>query len=54
MLIELRVIGEDAEEIKKEVAQLAEALGVVAGDVALTEGAGAHTIVGTAIGDRRG
>jgi hypothetical protein len=49
MTIELKVIGDDAEAIAKDIIYLAGAFGVVAGRVRF-ERTGQDTIIGTAIG----
>jgi len=50
MLLEIRVIGDDAESIRKDIAFLAAEFGVVTGEVAL-EQVSALTVVGAAIGE---
>jgi hypothetical protein len=55
-MIEIRVIGEDHETVKKDIAFLAAQFGVVTGEVTL-EQVSEDTVVGTAIGEppkRRG
>lgn len=50
-MIEIRVIGEDAEAIRKDIAVLAEAFGVVTGEVNIEAGSG-ETLVGSATAEK--
>lgn len=51
MLIELRVIGDDAETIAKDIALLAKEFGAVAGDITFTRDG--LTITVSALAERR-